>query len=702
MGSTSFSQTLNMRIYIFCLFYINLYGTFVGMCPMFCECRNGEVFCVNSGLSHVLQLRSSRHLRLAGNLTDCIHPSGFQLYTNVSVWNFQSNSTKPSNYGSFYQFRNLRELHLGFNQSALDCHLPFGLAIANMSQLNNVPKEVDTSLKWPNKLHLSDNSLKLTEKPTGLTSLEIIPLEDTQIKFITTLMKNTLKGLQRLKTLNLSGNRLSSFPGGIFNLLSSLSELMLDNNLLSEVKESDLKDLIKAKVLSLSHNRLSQIHPSAFRELYNLEVLKLNGNNISEIKKLTFRYCRNLRDIDLSDNAISSLDDFAFSGLSKLRSLRLNNNRLIYINPQVFGDSTQLQSLDLTGNVWRCDCRLLCLKNWLEAGRNGLVTVKCSHPETLKGQYLHTISSALIHSTGSPCSRAHTRVQSKPTHSGSGSRVTRQTCHDGDRYHTHRRVGRTAPRLMIRHREIGNALESKQYQDGSTGGLLTPQNKTAAAIVARFSNSTRGKATEENIARDACSYNQLVIFNISAVTVTSSSALIKWVLARNDIQNVHFRVMYDHFHTHTRFSRFVNVKQGTVCNLCDLRPSTPYLVCVESVVDEKVCHVASRDLCLGIITKPEEMSSPEPQTIVLFFTGVNAFAILVILALFVHLGCVLRKKLQADAISLLYARDKSISCAMCAGIPLSDRNSGMNTTSSHTGTYQQSDAIDVIDLPAAR
>uniref|UniRef100_A0AAR2IHW6 Uncharacterized protein n=1 Tax=Pygocentrus nattereri TaxID=42514 RepID=A0AAR2IHW6_PYGNA len=174
-----------------------------------------------------------------------------------------------------------------------------------MSQLNNVPKEVDTSLKWPNKLHLSDNSLKLTEKPTGLTSLEIIPLEDTQIKFITTLMKNTLKGLQRLKTLNLSGNRLSSFPGGIFNLLSSLSELMLDNNLLSEVKESDLKDLIKAKVLSLSHNRLSQIHPSAFRELYNLEVLKLNGNNISEIKKLTFRYCRNLRDIDLSDNAIS-------------------------------------------------------------------------------------------------------------------------------------------------------------------------------------------------------------------------------------------------------------------------------------------------------------------------------------------------------------------------------------------------------------
>ncbi|XP_072542492.1 uncharacterized protein [Salminus brasiliensis] len=684
-----------VRIYIFySLFHLSLYGTVVGMCPTLCECRKGELFCVNSGLSHILRLRSSKHLRLAGNLVDCIRPSGLHLYTNLRVWDFQSNSIRFINYGSLYRLRDLTDLHVGYdNNSALNCHdLPSELVMINTSELNGVQDDT---------LQLSSSTLKSTPKPGALKSLEILLSEEVLIK---SLAKNSFKGLQRLQRLNLSGNMLSSFSDRIFSPLSSLTELVLDGNLLTELREPDLKDLGNLKVLSLSHNRLSRIHPSAFKGLRKLEVLKLKGNHISEIKKATFQYCRELRDIDLSDNAISALDDFTFSGLSRLRSLRLNNNRLFHLKPQVFGSGTRLRSLDLTGNVWKCDCRLLSLKSWLESGRNGLVIVKCSHPERLKGQYLHTIRGPLIRSGGGPRSRARTSVQSKPTHSGSGSRVTRQTCHDGDRSHTHRRVGRTAPQLLIKRTATGKAVESTQYQDGSAGGVLVPQNTPTAELVARSPNSTRHKAspaTEESTASDACSYNQLVILNISAVTVTSSSALIKWTLAKNAVQNVHFRVMYDHFHTHARFSRFVNVKQGTACNLCDLRPSTAYLVCVESVMDEKVCQVASRDLCLGIITKPEEMSTPEPQTIILYFSGVNALAILAILGLFARMGCVLRKRMQADALTLLYSRDKSISCAMCAGIPLSDRNSGMNTTSSHTGTYQQSDAIDAIELPAA-
>ncbi|XP_066542942.1 TLR4 interactor with leucine rich repeats-like [Hoplias malabaricus] len=693
MGSTSYcSQAIKMRIYIFGIFYISIFCKFVGTCPLLCECKNGELFCINMGLPHMLQLHSSRHLSLSGDIAECIHPSGFQLHTNVSVWDFRSNSIKVIDYGTFYHLRNLIKLHLSHNHdSAEDCNLSSELAV--------MPQEVPSTIKQNGKLHFSSNILKLTKKSTALKSLEIVLSENTRVQFIRTLMNNTFTGLRRLRTLNLSGNKLTDFPETIFTLFWSLSELKLDDNLLSEMKKTDLKDLGKVKVLSISRNRLSRIHPSAFRKLYKLEVLKLNGNRISEIKRPTFRYCPNLRDIDLGDNAISTLEDFTFSGLSRLRSLRLNNNRIFCLNPQVFGPGSRLQWLDLTGNVWKCDCRLLSLKSWLESGRNVLVTVKCSVPESVKGQYLHTISRALIHSAGGPYSRAHACVQSKTTYSGSSSRVTRQTCHDSDRYHVHRRVGRTAPQLMIKPGEKGNKLESKQYPDASTGGDLPPQ-KERTARHARNPNSTR-ENTPEDTAWDACSYNQMVILNISAVTVTSSSALIKWVLAKNDIPNVYFRVMYDYFNTQARFSRFVNVKQGTACNVCDLRPSTPYLICVESVVDDRVCHVASRDLCLGVITKPEDMSSPEPQTIILYFSGINALAVMAILVLFAHMGCVLRKKLQADALSLLYSRDKSISCAMCAGIPLSDRNSGMNTTSSQTGTYQQSDAIDAIDMMAA-
>ncbi|KAM9447378.1 uncharacterized protein ACWYII_012924 [Salvelinus alpinus] len=98
-----------------------------------------------------------------------------------------------------------------------------------------------------------------------------------------------------------------------------------------------------------------------------------------------------------------------------------------------------------------------------------------------------------------------------------------------------------------------------------------------------------------------------------------------------------------------------------------------------SVAHEQVCHVASRDLCLGIITDAEELSGLEPHTIILYtFT--------------------LRKHWSSTL--LMFSQNRSISCAMCAGIPMSYRNSGIQTNSSHTGTYQLNED-DAIELPPA-
>lgn len=71
---------------------------------------------------------------------------------------------------------------------------------------------------------------------------------------------------------------------------------------------------------------------------------------------------------------------------------------------------------------------------------------------------------------------------------------------------------------------------------------------------------------------DACTYNQVII-NISARIVIFSPAVIEWRSAKADRQNAYFRVIYDQFDTTAKFNRFINVKQGTVCNLGDLQPS---------------------------------------------------------------------------------------------------------------------------------
>lgn len=136
------------------------------------------------------------------------------------------------------------------------------------------------------------------------------------------------------------------------------------------------------------------------------------------------------------------------------------------------GDFTEIYrcsvpTLSSTRWTWEAMCGNVTVDYWSWRGgwsqREFPITVRCSHPETLKGQYLHAISSPVIHGADKQCSRAQSHVQSKPTHSGNGSRATRQTSHHGDRYHAQRRVSRNAPQLMIKHTEKGNASKVMLY-----------------------------------------------------------------------------------------------------------------------------------------------------------------------------------------------------------------------------------------------
>ncbi|MBN3326408.1 TRIL protein, partial [Atractosteus spatula] len=163
--------------------------------------------------------------------------------------------------------------------------------------------------------------------------------------------------------------------------------------------------------------------------------------------------------------------------------------------------------------------------------------------------------------------------------------------------------------------------------------------------------------------------------------------------------NVITEIDYDQFDGDIRFSRFININKGNVCNLRDLRASTSYFVCVESVVNEKVCEVAPRDLCIGIVTKGENNSTPDPQLVILYISGANAVAITITLVIIIcAVGLKTRKrKSPPDSLGMVYSRNRRVCCAVCVGLP-SDYNSGYNSNSSHTGTYQPNE-IGAIDLP---
>ncbi|MBN3287133.1 TRIL protein, partial [Polyodon spathula] len=109
----------------------------------------------------------------------------------------------------------------------------------------------------------------------------------------------------------------------------------------------------------------------------------------------------------------------------------------------------------------------------------------------------------------------------------------------------------------------------------------------------------------------------------------------------------------------------------------------------------QVCHVASRDLCDGIVTKDETSFPPDPQAMILYFSVRNTEALIGILVVVVSV-IIYKNNKKRSTESVMYCQNTNDTCTVCAGFP-SDYNCGHHSNSSRTGTYQanETDAIDL-------
>ena len=122
--------------------------------------------------------------------------------------------------------------------------------------------------------------------------------------------------------------------------LSSLTELELDNNQISDIKP--LESLTNLTGLLLNNNQISDIKP--LESLTNLTLLFLNNNQISDIKPL--ESLTNLNGLWLNNNQISDIKPL--ESLTNLDWLSLYNNQISDIKP--LESLTKLTELFLNGN----------------------------------------------------------------------------------------------------------------------------------------------------------------------------------------------------------------------------------------------------------------------------------------------------------------------------------------------------------------
>uniref|UniRef100_A0A8C7MAU0 Podocan n=1 Tax=Oncorhynchus kisutch TaxID=8019 RepID=A0A8C7MAU0_ONCKI len=157
----------------------------------------------------------------------------------------------------------------------------------------------------------------------GSDSLEVLIMSSNFLRYVP---RNLPSALYRL---HLKNNMLEKIPSGVFDSLTQLRELYLQNNLLSNegMDNETFSQLTKLEYLDLSNNNLSVVPQGLPRGLI---LLHLEKNNIRSIPGDALIACRNLEYLLLHNNQLRSrsIHQAAFHGLKKLHTLHMYNNQL--------------------------------------------------------------------------------------------------------------------------------------------------------------------------------------------------------------------------------------------------------------------------------------------------------------------------------------------------------------------------------------
>uniref|UniRef100_A0A8C5NLD1 TLR4 interactor with leucine rich repeats n=1 Tax=Junco hyemalis TaxID=40217 RepID=A0A8C5NLD1_JUNHY len=433
---------------------------------------------------------------------------------------------------------------------------------------------------------------------SGLDSLVKLRLDGNELG---SLGDSTFSGLPNLLYLHLESNRIRWLSRGAFTGLAKLRFLDLSGNQQSSLRHPDIFGPLRSlHTLLLASNSLRQLTGGLFQHLPGLAKLSLSGNRLSHLAPDAFRGLGSLKELRLEGNLLSHLPATLLEPLDSLEALDLSRNALTALHPAAFGRLGRLRELSLrdNGNAWSCDCRLRGLKRWLAAwhsqGRLLTVFVQCHLPPALAGKYLDYLNNSAVGLPPGP-----------PPPAASTARLT-----------------------------LGVPIAASPTPAPLPSAAAWPRRAGAAGIPPLVS--------------DPCDFNKLFLHNLSVEAVGSSWVTVRWAVRPHRSPRLlgpaRFRLLFDRFGAAVKFQRFVYLPERgePAATLRELRPDTPYLVCVEGVLGGRVCPVAPRDHCAGLVTLPEGGTAaaaaaggprgPDQQLLTLVLLAVNALLLLAALA----------------------------------------------------------------------
>ncbi|KFO84277.1 Leucine-rich repeat-containing protein 32, partial [Buceros rhinoceros silvestris] len=213
--------------------------------------------------------------------------------------------------------------------------------------LRRFPKELGPGVKY---LELSNNFI---QNLSSSYMLEIGQLEYLDMSFnqLEALSATTLAQLPWLRALLLGSNHLDRnyvANGQALHLLRNIEVLDLSaNNLESHVAGWYISSLTRLRALDLSGNRMTRLPAGIFWSAPRLHRLDLSNNYIMEIEEGAFEALQGLEVLNLALNSLHCISGFS---LTQLRVLNLSHNALEHFISEEGAEPYLLQALDLSHN----------------------------------------------------------------------------------------------------------------------------------------------------------------------------------------------------------------------------------------------------------------------------------------------------------------------------------------------------------------
>ncbi|CAH1405858.1 unnamed protein product [Nezara viridula] len=170
--------------------------------------------------------------------------------------------------------------------------------------LISVDLNIPHSVQW---LQLSNNLIYELDdnifETLGLKQIVELYLDKNAIQ---ALGLNAFSGLKKLKTVDLSDNRLHSIPSGVFQQIPSLINVFLHGNPLKYLRTTEpFLNSSSIQILDLSYCRISHIPVLALSALHSLIKLNISSNLMENIDYFSYKDLIYLEEIDLSNNKLS-------------------------------------------------------------------------------------------------------------------------------------------------------------------------------------------------------------------------------------------------------------------------------------------------------------------------------------------------------------------------------------------------------------